>query len=445
VSRSGAAVLLLDVLRQVVIQGKDTLSVTADITVFCNKIEYNSDMQLRYNYRLDLTPGQVQALARLFGCVRVVFNDALRARRAAYQAGLPYITDGELSARLTASKKTPERAWLGDVSSVPLQQSLADLNAAYKNFFDSVNGNRKGAKVGLPRLKSRKDRRQSARFTANARFKVLADGRLRLPGVGDVEVRWSRPLPSVPSSVTVIKDAAGRHFASFVVRTDPAADAARFPWTDGEAGIDLGLTAFAVLSDGTVVKAPKFLRRAERKLKRIQRSHSRKVKDSKNKEKSRARLARAQAKVASKRADFHHQVSARIIRDNQAVYVEDLCVAGLAKTRLAKSVHDAGWSRFVRMLEYKAARYGRVFGKVGRFEPTSQVCSACGVKDGPKPLSVREWQCRGCGAMHDRDLNAAKNVLALGRRESLNACGSDVRRGMALAVADEAGTLRGAA
>lgn len=402
-------------------------------------------MQLRYNYRLYPTPGQQQALARAFGCARVVFNDALRARREAHKAGLPYISGAELSARLTAAKATPERAWLGEVSAVVLQQSLADLGAAYQNFFDSVTGRRTGPRIGLPRLKSRKDRRQAIRFTVNARFKILPGGRLRLPKVGDVEVRWSRELPSGPSSVTVIRDAAGRYFASFAVGTDPVADAGRFPAADADVGIDLGLTAFAVLSDGTVITAPKFLRRAERKLRRAQRAHSRKQKGSRNKEKSRARLARAHARVAAQRADFHHQVSTRIIRDNQAVYVEDLCVKALARTRLAKSIHDAGWSAFTQMLEYKAARYGRAFGKVGRFEPTSQVCSACGVKDGPKPLSVRQWTCAACGAVLDRDLNAARNIVALGRRETLNACGGDVRRGMALAVAGEAGTLRGAA
>jgi putative transposase len=274
---------------------------------------------------------------------------------------------------------------------------------------------------------------------------VLPSGKLRLPKIGDVEVRWSRGLPSAPSSVTVIKDAAGRYFASFAVEADPAADAARFAPVDAQVGIDLGLTAFAVLSDGTVIRSPKFLRRAERRLRRSQRSHSRKQDGSKNKEKSRVRLARMHARVASRRTDFQHKVSTRIIRDNQAVYVEDLCVAGLARTRLAKSIYDAGWSGFVRMLEYKAARYGRSFRRIGRFEPSSQVCSACGVKGGPKPLSVREWTCAACGAVHDRDLNAAKNILALGRRESLNACGGGVRPGQALAVADEAGTLRGAA
>ena len=294
-------------------------------------------------------------------------------------------------------KATPERAWLAEVSAVILQQSLADLNTAYRNFFASVTGERKGPKAGPPRFRSRKDRRQAVRFTANARFKILPSGRLRLPKIGDVEVRWSRDLPSAPASVTVIKDAAGRYFASFVVETGPAADAARFPAPDtgAQVGIDLGLTSFAVLSDGTVVRSPRFLRRAERKLRRLHKSLSRTAAGSSNKEKARVRVARAHAKVADSRRDFHHKTSTAIIRDNQAVYAEDLCVAGLARTRMAKSVHDAGWSAFVTMLEYKAKRYSRHFGKIGRFVPSTGPCSACGVNSGSKPLNVRQWTCAG--------------------------------------------------
>jgi putative transposase len=402
-------------------------------------------VQLRYNFRLYPTPGQRTALAKAFGCARVVFNDALRLREEAHAAGLPFITDPELSARLTKMKATPERAWLMEVSAVVLQQALADLNAAYRNFFASVTGRRKGPKVGPPRPRSRKDRRQAVRFTANAKFKILANGRLRLPKIGEVEVRWSRDLPSDPASVTVIKDAAGRYFASFVVETDPAADAHRFPASATEVGVDLGLTSFAVLSDGTVVRSPKFLRRAERKLRRLQKALSRKDAGSANREKARVKVARAHAKVTASRRDFHHKVSTAIIRDNQAVYAEDLCVAGLARTRLAKSIHDAGWSAFTGMLEYTAKRYGRHFGKIGRFVPSTAPCSACGVSDGRKPLHIRQWTCTACGSMHDRDLNAAKNILALGRRERLNACGGGVRPGLALAVARETGTLRGAA
>lgn len=398
-------------------------------------------MQLRYNYRLYPAPGQRQALARAFGCARVVFNDALRARQEAHAAGQPYITDAELSARLTAAKAAPERAWLAEVSSVALQQALADLNTAYRNFFNSVTGKRKGPKVEPPRLRSRKDRRQAIRFTRNARFAITAGGKLRLPKIGDVEVRWSRDLPSEPSSVTVIMDASGRYFASFVVEAgdEPLPDAGT------EVGIDLGLTHFAVLSDGRKVASPRFLRRAERKLGKAQKALSRKDKGSSNRDRARVQVARVHARVADSRRDWLHKESTRIIRESQAVYVEDLCVRGLARTRLAKSVHDAGWSAFTGMLEYKAARHGRTFGKIGRFEPTSRVCSACGVKDGPKPLSVREWTCGGCGAVHDRDVNAARNIVTAGRAGTLNACGGTVSPGLALARPGETGTLRGTA
>jgi putative transposase len=403
----------------------------ADVGVFGDA----GGVQLRYNYRLYPTPGQQQALARAFGCARVVFNDALRARQQAHETGLPYITDAELSARLTASKTTPQRVWLGEVSSVVLQQALADLTAAYRNYFASATGNRQGRKIAPPRLRSRKDRRQSVRFTANARWSLTPGRKLRLPKIGDVPVRWSRALPSAPSSVTVIKDAAGRYFASFVVQVQPGA----LPAADAVIGIDLGLTHFAVLSDGHKIASPCFLRRAERKLKRGQRALSRKQKGSKNRDKARVKVARAHARVTDTRRDFHHQLSTTLIRDNQAVAVEDLAVTALGRTRLAKSVHDAGWSAFVAMLEYKARLHGRAFTRIGRFEPTSQTCSACGVKDGPKPLFVRQWQCGACGAWLDRDVNAAVNV-AKAAGLAVSACGAQVRPGPALAQRGEAGT-----
>ena len=254
----------------------------------------------------------------------MVFNDGLRIREQAYQAGLPYVTGGELPARLTAAKATPERAWLAEVSAVILQQSLADLNAAYRDFFASVTGKREGPKTGPPRLKSRKDHRQAVRFTASARFKVLPGGKLRLPRIGDVPVRWSRDLPSEPSSVTVIRDSAGRYFASFVISTGPVA----LPGTGPVIGIDLGLTRFAVLSDGRKIASPRFLRRAERKLRRAQRSLSRKDRGSRNRDKARGKAARAHARVADARREFCHQLSTALIRDSQAVAVEDLAVSG---------------------------------------------------------------------------------------------------------------------
>ena len=396
-------------------------------------------MQLRYNFRLYPTPAQRQSLARAFGCARVVFNDGLALREQAHKAGLPYVPDGViLKAVTTDAKRTPRRAWLSEVSAVVLQQAVADLNSAYRAFFDSISAKRKGARVGHPRRRSRKDNRQSIRFTRNSRFRITAGRRLRLPKIGDVEVRWSRELPSEASSVTVTKDSSGRYFASFVVE---AAEVA-LPQVSSDVGIDLGLTSFAVLSDGTKIASPRFLRRAERKLKRAQRSLSRKEKGSNNRAKARLKVAREHARVSDARREFHHRESTTIVRENQAVYVEDLCVKGLARTRLAKSIHDAGWGSFLSMLEYKAQLYGREFCRIARFVPTSQTCSACGVVDGPKPLSVRSWTCGACGAIHDRDHNAALNILAAGRAERLNACGGDVRPGAIQAVPGEAGTQR---
>ncbi|MEV6592221.1 RNA-guided endonuclease InsQ/TnpB family protein [Streptomyces acidicola] len=397
-------------------------------------------MQLRYAFRLYPDAAQQAALARAFGCARVVFNDAVRAREGARKAGLPFPTAGQLSTRLiTEAKRTPERAWLGRVSAVVLQQSLRDAEAAYKNFFASLKGTRKGPKLGPPRFKSRKDARQSIRFTANARWNITDRGRLNLPKIGAVKVKWSRILPATPTSVTVIKDAAGRFFASFVIDTDPAADQARMPDTDRTIGIDLGLTHFAVLSDGTKIDSPRFLRRAEKKLKKTQRELSRKEKGSKNRAKARLKVARAHAKVTDARREFHHQLSTRLISENQGIAVEDLSVAGLARTKLAKSVHDAGWAQFVRMLAYKAERYGRTLVTIGRFEPTSQTCSTCGVKDGPKPLNVREWTCTACGTVHDRDTNAALNIKTAAGL-AVSACGAPVGPGAIPAQREETGS-----
>ncbi|MFD7292346.1 RNA-guided endonuclease InsQ/TnpB family protein [Streptomyces sp. NPDC059897] len=382
-------------------------------------------MQLRYSFRLTPTPGQRTALARAFGCARVVYNDAIAAREAARAEGRKAPSMAELSATLiTQAKRTPDRAWLGRVSAVVLQQSLRDLGAAYGAYFASLKGERKGRKTGPPVFKSRKDQRQSIRFTRNARWKITDKGRLSLPGVGEVPVRWSRTLPSDPSSVTVIKDAAGRYFASFVIATDPDTDLAAAPDSDGlpVIGIDLGLKHFAVLSDGTKITSPRFLRRAEKKLKKAQRELSRKQKGSNNRAKARLKVAAAHAKVADARREFQHQLSTRIVRENQAVAVEDLAVSAMARTRLAKIVHDAGWSTFINMLQYKCERYGRVFVRIDRFEPTTRRCSACGHVDGPKPLHVRKWDCPACGAHLDRDVNAAVNVKdAAGR--AVDACG----------------------
>ncbi len=395
-------------------------------------------MQVRYRYRIYPSPGQQQALARVFGCARVVYNDCLRVREECYAAG-EKISDAEVQRRvITLAKLTPERAWLGEVASVALVQACQDARRAYRNWFDSLAGRRKGPKVRHPKLR-RKRGRQSIRLARNG-FSLHGE-RLYVAKVGEIKVAWSRELPSVPSSVTVIREPDGRYYASFVVQRA----AMPLPACDREVGIDLGLASLAVTSDGETVANPRFYRAAQRRLRRAQRVLSRRRKGSANRARARHRVAVVHRRVRDARLDHAHKVALRLVRDNQAVYAEDLCVSGLARTRLAKSVTDAGWSLLLRCIEEKAARYGRTFARIGRFEPTSQVCSACGVKDGPKPLEVRTWACAGCGTVHDRDVNAAKNILALGRRERLNACGTGVRPPLTVAAGAEAGTHRSAA
>jgi putative transposase len=377
-------------------------------------------MQVRYRYRIYPTTRQQQALARAFGCARVVYNDCLRVRGECHARG-EIISDTEVQRRvITLAKLTPERSWLGEVASVALVQACQDARRAYKNWFDSMKGRRKGPKIRHPRPR-RKHGRQSIRLTRNG-FS-LHGNRLYAAKVGNIKVEWSRQLPSVPSSVTVIREPDGRYYASFVVEREPAP----LPACDREVGIDLGLASLAVTSDGEVIPNPRFLRTAQRRLAKAHRALSRRQKGSANRAKARRRLGVMHRKVRETRLDHTHKVALRLVRDNQAVYVEDLAVSALIRTRLGKSVADAGWSQLMRVIEEKAARYGRTFRKVGRFEPTSQVCSACGVKDGPKPLSVREWVCPACGTVHDRDVNAARNILAAGRADSLNACGTGIR------------------
>ncbi|MFE1560407.1 RNA-guided endonuclease InsQ/TnpB family protein [Streptomyces sp. NPDC058734] len=373
-------------------------------------------MKLRYQFRLYPSAPQRTMLAKAFGCARVVFNDALRARQDAYQQGAKRPSAAELSKRfITEAKKTEDRHWLDDASAVVLQQSLRDLEAAYSNFFASKSGTRKGPKMGPPKFK-KKTSRQAIRFSTNARFSVTEEGKLRLPKIGDVTVRWSRSLPSDPSSVTVVKDASGRYFASFVVETEDK-PLPELDWDETETGIDLGLSSYAVLR-GRKIASPKFFRRQEKKLRRAQRKLSRCVKGSNNRRKAKLAIAKVHARIADQRRDFIEQETTQITSESQAVYLEDLNVKGMAKGKRAKSVHDQSLGMFARTLEAKCHRYGRDFAKVGRFFPSTQLCSACGSIEGPKGLEglkIRKWTC-SCGAVHDRDENAELNIRREGRR-----------------------------
>lgn len=373
---------------------------------------------LRYRFRVYPTAPQRVMLARTFGCVRTVWNDAIAAREAAYRQGLPYPSPAALDkALITQAKRTAERSWLAGVSNVALQQSLRDCHAAYRNFFDSRSGRRAGDRTGPPKFKRRAGA-QSARFTRNG-FTLRPNGRLHVAKVGDLKIVWSRELPSDPSSVTVIKTPTDKYYASFVVAVDDGAEVLD-PLTGPEVdtGIDLGLKDFAILRGGRAIENPKFFARLERKLKRAQRVLSWKAKGSANRVKARIAVAKIHEQVKHARSDWIDKQVKALVRENQALYVEDLNVKALARGRHAKSVHDAAFGMFLTRLESKAARTGRTFVKIDRYFPSTQLCSACGTLAGPKGLAglkVREWTC-GCGAHHDRDQNAEINIRREGRR-----------------------------
>jgi putative transposase len=338
-----------------------------------------------------------------------------------YKKGEKKPKESELQKQfLTQAKKPKEREWLKDVSSVPLQQSINDLGIAYKNFFESCSGKRKGLKVKPPKFKKRKSK-QSARFTNNA-FQVLPD-KVYLAKIGQLEIVWSRPLPSNPTSVTVIKDSANKYFLSFVVEINPI----QLSDNGQSVGIDLGINDFATLSTGEKIKAPKPLKKHLRKLKRLQKNLSRKQKGSKRRELARLKVARLHARITDIRTDFLHKLSTRIIRDNQTIVLEDLNTSGMLKNRkLACAISDLGWRSFRDMLSAKSEMYGRDFKIISRWEPTSQRCSNCGEIGGKKELNVRQWTCLYCGSEHDRDVNAAINIkVAGGHSETLNGCRRD--------------------
>lgn len=390
-------------------------------------------MKARYQYRVYPHPGQQTKLAQLFGCCRVVWNDALAICKKSEK--LPKNSALQKQC-ITEAKQLLERAWLKDVSNIPLQQSVAALGVAFSNFFASLKGKRKGKRVNPPRFKKRTGK-QSARFTRGG-FS-LKGSQVYLSKIGRLPIEWSRPLPSTPSSVTIIKDPSGRYFASFVCEVEPEA----LKGGAESVGVDLGITTFATLSTGEKIDAPKLLKRRRTRLRKLQRNLSRKVKGSKRRERTRKRVAKLHAKIRDTRTDFLHKLSTRLIRENQAVMVEDLNVSGMVRNRkLSRAISDLGWQQFRTLLEGKGIRYGRVVKVIDRWEPTSQICSCCGERGGKLDLSIREWQCLWCGATHDRDINAAKNIqVAGGHSETQNGRGGRHKTGLP-AASGEASTCR---
>lgn len=355
-------------------------------------------MKARYQYRFYPTDQQQQSLAQLFGCVRVVWNDALAFSKSGKYPGY-----NALSKSLTLSKKTTEREWLNSVSSVPLQQSLKQLDVAYKNYFDSLSGKRKGRKVGQPRFK-KKTNNQSATFTKSA-FSIKK-GEVFLAKIGNLRPIWSRELPSTPSSVTVTKDAASRYFLSFVVDIEPVQADAK----NQSIGIDLGIKTFAVMSDGSKAESPNYSKH-DRKIRKLQKKLARQQKGSNRRNKTRIQIAKQHNRIADIRKDFLHKLSTKIVSENQTIVLEDLNVSGMVKNRkLARSISLQGWREFRDLCEAKSEKFGREFHLINRWEPTSQICSACGFRWGKLDLKVRSVRCLNCGTEHDRDENAAKNI-----------------------------------
>ncbi|WP_327240549.1 transposase [Streptomyces sp. NBC_01318] len=368
-----------------------------------------------FKYRFYPTDAQAAELSRTFGCVRKVYNLALAARTEAWtrQERVNY---NQTSALLTAWKKTEELAFLNDVSSVPLQQTLRHLQTAFTNFFSK--------RAKYPRFKSRKKSRKSAEYTTSG-FRFRA-GRLTLAKMAEpLDIVWSRPLPegAKPSTVTVSQDSAGRWFVSMLcddLTVKP------LPATDAAVGVDVGLNHLLTLSTGEKIANPKHERTDRARLAKAQRTLARKAKgDGANRRKARLKVAKIHARIADRRRDGLHKLTTRLVRENQTIVIEDLTVRNMVKNRsLARAISDAAWAEFRSLLEYKAQWYGREVIAVDRFFPSSKLCSVCGTLQGKMPLHVRSWTC-ACGATHDRDVNAARNLLAAGR--AVSACGAGVR------------------
>jgi putative transposase len=368
-----------------------------------------------YKYRFYPSPGQAAELAQTFGCVRKVYNLALAARTQAWHQRQERVSYVQSSAMLTEWKRADDLAYLNEVSSVPLQQALRHLQGAFVAFWDK--------RALYPRFKSRKRSRASAEYTSSA-FR-WRDGRLTLAKMAEpLDIRWSRPLPdgAEPTTVTVSRDPAGRWFVSLLCecRVEP------YPASESAVGVDAGITSLVTLSTGKKIANPRHERRDRRRLAKAQRNLARKQTGSANRDKARRKVARIHARITDRRRDFLHKLTSAIVRENQAVVIEDLSVRTMVRNHsLARAISDAAWSDLRSMLEYKCDWYGRDLVVLDRWYPSSKTCSACGHMAARLPLNVRQWACAHCSTRHDRDLNAARNIKAAGL--AVLACGAGVR------------------
>jgi putative transposase len=367
-----------------------------------------------FKYRFYPTAVQAEQLARTFGCTRYVYNRALAERTRAWSQERHRVTYADTSKMLTGWKRDAETEWLAEPSKGPLQESLRQLQGAFERFWRK--------QTGYPQFKKKGRSKDSATYYSNC-F-IFRDGQLRLAKQSEpLDIRWSRPLPegAVPSQVTVSRNARGQYHVSILVEDTIT----ELEPVDRVVGLDAGITSLYTLSTGEKITNPRHERTDRERLAKAQRALARKQKGSRNRAKARLKVAKIHGRIADRRRDYLHKLSTRLVRENQVIAIEDLSVRNMVKNRsLSRVISDAGWSEFRSMLEYKADWYGRRVVVIDRFCPSSKTCSVCGEVASAMPLNVREWTCR-CGVVHDRDVNAARNILAVGL--TVAACGDGVR------------------